>query len=109
MKRRVRIEQEADEDLASAVEYYRSEGGEALGLRFIEHAQEAFELPAREPGIGHVFSSAKAERLKSLRAWPLDEFPYVLFYEFDTKELRVYSVIHGKRDIQALLKGRFGE
>ena len=106
MKRRIRVEQEAEADLASSVEYYRGEGGEELALRFLAHTQEAFELLEREPGIGHVFGSAKAERLKSLRVWPLDEFPYVVFYEADAEELRVYCVVHGKRDIETLIKAR---
>jgi toxin ParE1/3/4 len=109
VKRRIRVEQEAEQDLTSAVAYYRREGGEEVALRFVAHAHDALQLLAREPGIGRIFTSAKSERLKSLRAWPLDEFPYVVFYEADEQELRVYSLVHGKRDIERLRKTRFGD
>jgi hypothetical protein len=46
VKRRVRVEQEAEADLASAVEYYRGEGGEELALRFLAQlCRSAFCTP----------------------------------------------------------------
>ena len=36
----------------------------------------------------------------TLRAWPLDQFPYLMFYVAEVDRVEVWRVLHTRRDIQ---------
>jgi toxin ParE1/3/4 len=105
----IRIEAEASADLVSVVEHYRREAGSDIALRFVDQAEAAFRFLARHPEAGRMFEGATHLRLRSLRAWRMRGFPYLIFYEADARAVRIYSIVHASRDISQLLGRRFRE
>jgi toxin ParE1/3/4 len=92
----------ARRDIFSAVEFYASEGGEALSLRFsdaVERGLSAIGLnPASgSPRYGHELGVA------GLRTVRLRPFPYLVFY-LVTDRVDVWRVLHGQRDIPDTLR-----
>lgn len=103
----VRVEAEASADLVSAIEYYLREAGSEVALRFVETVEAAFNLVARHPAAGHRFEGAMNLRLRSLRVWPMKDYPYSIYYEADARAVRIYSVVHSGRDVEDVLGSRF--
>ena len=103
---RVSKTKQAKIDLAEIAEYY---GGESLDLefRFIEAAEEAFNklVAMPEKGTKREYFHPK---LKSLRMWPIPDFPKVLIFYWPKGDgVEVVRVLHSSRDIEALFsKGR---
>ncbi len=108
MKRRLRFEQEAEEDLERAIDYYRQEAGEDVALRFVDVAFHAFSLLVEHPEMGRHYDAALDPRLRKVRAWPLREFPYVVFYVVSGDEdLDVLAVVEAHQDLPELLRRRW--
>ena len=59
----------------------------------------AFEELARMPGMGHFRSDLCAE---PLRFWRVRD--YLIIYRSEKHPVEIVRVLHGKRDIQALLE-----
>ena len=105
MKRRIRVEQEAEDDICSAVEYYRDEAGEDVALRFVDAVDDGLRFLG-DHEVGRRFDSGTHPKLRKLRIWPLKVFPYAVIFESNSEEVRVYSVPHTKRDLPEILKAR---
>jgi plasmid stabilization system protein ParE len=94
MKKRLRIDAEAEEEIESAIQHYERER-EGLGLAFWTELSGAMDMLA-EPGpeCGPVIG-LPAEL--GVRRKLLSRFPYaIVFVEGDTF-VRVISVMHGHR------------
>jgi toxin ParE1/3/4 len=77
---------------------------EAAAERFLDAARAAIEYVFRRPRVGtpKVF---REDALMGLRSWPVKGFPAVRIYYLASKdEVRIVRVLHGKRDIELLLK-----
>ena len=88
----------AEPDIEQASFHYRSEGGEALALDFIEESEQAFRRISRNPAIGSP-RYAYELGLEGLRVWSLRRLPYLIFYIEQPDALDVWRVLHGQRDI----------
>ncbi len=102
MKYRVYRESLAELDLLEHVDYLAQERPEAV-VRFVDAVEHAFDRIAEMPGIGapRVFSNP---RLHGIRLWPVPEFEmYLIFYQFVDEEIRVLRVLHGARDVSAII------
>ena len=53
---------------------------------------------ARNPGLGHQRRDLTS---RSVRFWPV--YSYVIIYREDSKPLEIVRVVHGARDVGALL------
>lgn len=93
----------AEQDIERASFHYRSEGGEALALDFIEEAEQAFRRIGRSPAIGSPRYAYELS-LEGLRVWPLRRFPYLIFYIEHSNALDVWRVLHGQRDIPSWMQ-----
>ena len=90
----------AERDAAEAAYWYATQGGLVLGERF---------LAALETGIGHVsrhpasgsLRHAAALKLEGLRFWPVNGFPYLIFYIEHETQVDVWRVLHAQRDVPA--------
>ena len=73
--------------------------------RFLKVAGESFERLAEMPGIGRAWES-KNPRLRGIRVYPLPA-PYrsylVLYLVADDGIVEILTIIHGARDIPAIL------
>jgi len=59
-----------------------------------------FRALARTPGQGHRRDDL-SER-EELRFWSV--FSYLIVYRIDKKPLKIVAILHGKRDVEQLLK-----
>lgn len=84
------------------VDYYATEAGKDVALRFISDLNEAFEHLADYPQSGSLRWSHELG-IPELRSWPLDRFPYVAFYVDRPSAIDVWRILHARRDIPASL------
>ena len=90
-------------DAVDCAVYLGLEAGDAVAQRFLT-APEAtvFDL-ARMPHLGSV-RRLSSERLDGLRQWPVSDFAaYLIFYIPRANGLTVLRVLHGARDVDAIL------
>jgi toxin ParE1/3/4 len=99
----VRLRQLAAADLESASEFYRREAGEQTALEFIDASERAVKRISRGPHVGSL-RFAYELAIPDLRAWPLQRFPYVVFYVVTDEEIDVWRILHTRRDVRATLE-----
>ncbi len=105
--KRLRLEQEAEEDLEAGVLYYRDEAGEEVALRFIAAVEDSFSLLREHPEAGRKYETAPSSRLREIHAWPLRVFPYIIFYELTDTEILVLGIIEGYQDLPEIFRKRW--
>lgn len=103
MAKPVRLRQLAVADVADASEYYRQASGEQTAFDFIDAVERAIKRIRRSPHVGSI-RFAYELALPDLRAWPLQHFPYVLFYVVTDEEIDVWRILHTRRDVRATLE-----
>jgi toxin ParE1/3/4 len=99
---RVRLRQLAAADLDDASECYRVEVSEQTALDFIDAAERGIKRIGRSPHVGSL-RFAYEFAIPDLRAWPLQRFPYTVFYVVNDDGIDVWRVLHTRRDLPATL------
>jgi toxin ParE1/3/4 len=103
MKRVVHQTVEARRDLVEIVAYL-AERSQAAGRRFRAAAEATFERLAKTPGIGTRYETDNPAH-EDLRYCIVSKFRnYVVFYRPTDDGIEVVRVLHGARDLGALLK-----
>ena len=90
----------ANRDVDQAIDHYLDEGGERVGLGFIEALEKAYRHIARHPASGSPRYAQELD-LPGLRAWPLKRYPYLVFYVERDDHVDVWRVLHSQRDLPA--------
>jgi toxin ParE1/3/4 len=90
----------ANRDVDNAIAYYVKEQA-ALG--FVEALEEAYAFISRHPGTGKSRYAYELD-IPGLQTWPLRRFPYLIFYIEQDNHIDVWRVLHGRRDIPALMQ-----
>jgi toxin ParE1/3/4 len=95
----------AREDILRQFRYYLIEKQSAdLAQRFLDAVEASIRAICRTPGIGAPKHMANP-LLAGLRSWPIPGFSSIrVYYIHAGNELRVVSILHGKRDIHPLLE-----
>jgi len=96
---RVRPLATADIDHAAA---FLFDENPAAAVSFLDAVEAAFDLLVEPPGIG---SPRYAHLLPgvNLRMWPVKGFPHLIFYLDRAGGIEVVRVLHGARDLPAIL------
>ena len=102
MAKPVDLRARAAQDIETAVDYYAAEAGEDVAFRFISELNEAFEHLADYPQSGSLQWSHELG-IPELRSWPLQRFPYVVFYVDRPSAIDAWRILHARRDIPASL------
>lgn len=89
----------AEGDLLKILEYLEGDNPSAI-LRVVDALDEAMQLLADNPGIGHVRRDLTEA---DVRFWSV--FKYLVIYRPETKPLEIIRVLHGRRDVKRLLGG----
>jgi toxin ParE1/3/4 len=98
------VRPKADQDLDDQAYYYATEGSPELGHRFLVAAHETFGLLATQPEMGW-HSRLKHPALESLRVFRVSGFEKILiFYRPVRNGVDILRVVHGSRNLQALLR-----
>ena len=93
----------AEQDILSQVEWYAEQGLPDIARRFHGCALATFDTLLSVPHAG-TRKAITNEKLAGLRVWPLRGFDeFRVFYLLDHETLAVLRVLHGKRDIGAIL------
>jgi toxin ParE1/3/4 len=103
--KRLRVLPEADADIDESALYYTGQAGIELGLRFYAATEETFAWILENPkgGAPREFLNP---RLRGLRMWPVRGFEKrLVFYRKIEGEVEIVRVLHGARDIEAVLQG----
>ena len=92
----------AQADIDAVFAYCRAEGGPSLARQLADQLEDALRTLATHPAIG---SRRYADLLgiPGLRSWPIKKSPYLIFYVDDAGQIDIWRVLHGRRDISALL------
>ena len=90
----------ASRDVDQAIEHYLDEGGERVGLGFIDALEKAYRYIARHPASGSPRYAQELD-LPGLRVWPLKRYPHLVFYVERDDHIDVWRVLHSQRDLPA--------
>ncbi len=90
----------ASRDVDQAIEHYLDEGGERVGLGFINALEKAYRHIARYPASGSPRYAQELD-LPGLRVWPLKRYPHLVFYVERDDHIDVWRVLHSQRDLPA--------
>ncbi len=102
MKRRCRLTPEARADLREILLDIATDSPDTAE-RLRSEFYEALQRLAQAPGIGHYH-----EELMDRRYRFLNFYPYVVCYVWQAKPIQIIAVVHGARDLAALLSTRSG-
>lgn len=89
-------------DIEAAVTYYHDEAGPGTALDFVDALEAAINHLRRYPLTGSLRFAFELE-IPDLRSWPLQKFPYLIFYVPDDHHIDIWRVLHARRDIPAYL------
>ncbi|MEN8165655.1 MAG: type II toxin-antitoxin system RelE/ParE family toxin [Acidobacteriota bacterium] len=93
----------AAQDVEQAIEHYLEEQAAHAALGFIDALEGAYDHIARHPASGSPRLGHELD-LPNLRSWPLNTFPYIVFYLERPDHIDVWRVLHQKRDIPSSLQ-----
>lgn len=105
MIRRLADRPTADRDVEEQAEFYGEDGGEELVVRFLLAVDDAYNFIRENPRSGAPHQ-VRNPRLQGLRSWAVSGFEDVRVYYLQPEEtlVRVVRVLHGKRDVEAILR-----
>jgi plasmid stabilization system protein ParE len=90
-------------DVCEAFAWYQEQAGHAVVLRLAESLRDTLKLVQTHPEIAPVRTVAGVR----IRSFPLREFPYVLYWDYDGRTVILAAFLHGSRDRSAVLAGRY--
>lgn len=89
---------EARDDLQEIRDYLAAQGGRRLARYVLQEITAAFRLLAAHPEIGHLRQDLTGLPVKF---WSV--FSYLVVYDPAVSPLAIVRVLHGRRDVQAIL------
>lgn len=96
------LREAAARDVDSALAHYEEEAGASVARSFIDALERAVQHVGRHPATGSPRYATELG-LPGLRSWPLDGFPYLVFYVQRQGSIDVWRLLHAQRDIPAWL------
>ena len=103
MGSRYLLRPKADRDLDDQADYLADVASPEVGHRFLVAAHETFALLASEPGMGWR-SRIKNPALSQMRVFRVSGFEKMLvLYRPRVDGIEILRVVHGSRNLQALL------
>ncbi|MEM1121355.1 MAG: type II toxin-antitoxin system RelE/ParE family toxin [Bacteroidota bacterium] len=99
MKATLHIYKSTLDDLQNALDWYATQS-QGLEARFHKAVDERLNFIANNP-------LAAPFRMEGFRGTPIKKFPYMVYYDFDSKKniVSIVAVLHTRRD-NRLLKNR---
>jgi toxin ParE1/3/4 len=97
------IQESAQQDILRQVEWYADKGLPDIARRFYAAVLDAIDALQAMPDAGPPKPSVNPH-LAGLRSWPVGDFQaFRVYYLARPEMLSVVRVLHGKRDIGAIL------
>ncbi len=92
-----RIRQLAADDIDTIVSRYRDDAGPEVAVDFVDQLEAAIEHLLSHPLTGSLRFAFELE-IPDLRSWPLNRFPYLVFYVAGDEHIDIWRVLHARRD-----------
>ncbi len=102
MKARYILAPEAALDLVQIWRYIKKNAGLGTAERVESVIREKILYLAERPGGGHWRRDLTDEAVKFFSI-----YAYLIVYRPETKPLQIVAILHGRRDVEQLLKSRF--
>jgi plasmid stabilization system protein ParE len=94
----------AEKDVADLAEFYRTEAGLAVALRFVVHAEAATQAIAAYPKIGAALGLTSDPDL-DIRRWHIERFPRLMvLYRQTGSGIHIIRVIDAARDLESIFQ-----
>src|SRR5690554_1351034 len=90
-------------DVVNLISFYLTEADDETALRFIEALEDARRHISSYPDSGSLRYTHEIG-IHNLRVWQLARFPQMIFYVDQRKDIHVWRVLHGGRDIAQILQ-----
>ena len=104
MSKKIHRRARARQDLVDIFRYYAREAGFRVARRFFAQVDATLTRLAGMPGIGTHYEHDHPA-LAAVRYFPISRFrSYVIFYRPVTDGIEIIRVLHGARDIDAILR-----
>jgi toxin ParE1/3/4 len=104
MMHRVHITEEAEKDLLDLWSYVAASDDAGKADALLDHLEEVCGNLAHSPDRGHI--PPEMERLGIEAYREIHHKPYRVIYEVVGRDVFVYAVVDGRRDLQAFLERR---
>src|SRR5258708_21435929 len=101
MKLRYALAPEAARDLVQIWRYIKKQSSVKIADRVESTIRDQAIFLATRPGAGHWRKDLTDE---SVKFFPV--YSYLIVYRPDTQPLQVVSILHGRRDVEQILKAR---
>ena len=101
MKRRYTLAPEAARDLVEIWRYLRRESGQETAGRVESVIRSKFAYLAEFPRAGHWRRDLTSADVRFFAV-----YSYLIVYRPESKPLEIVSILHGSRDVAAVLCGR---
>jgi antitoxin ParD1/3/4/toxin ParE1/3/4 len=101
MKPRYILAPEAARDLVEIWRYIKEQSSLEMADRVESVIRERFTLLAKNPGLGHWRKDLTEE---SVKFFPV--YSYLVVYRPETKPLQIVAILHGRRDVERILRQR---
>lgn len=88
-------------DLFEIWRYIKEQASVTIADRVESAIRERMAFLAGTPGAGH-----RRKDLTDLNVKFLSVYSYLIVYRPETKPLQIVSILHGRRDVEQILKGR---
>jgi toxin ParE1/3/4 len=98
MPRTIRYHPLFEADVIGAAAWY-DERNHMIGSAFVDEVSRAIDQLAQDPERRSVIDFG-------VRYWPVNRFPFVVFYDLHSHELLVLGVMHTARESQKWLAAR---
>jgi len=90
----------AQDDVEQSIAHYLEQDAEAVALGFVDALERAYAHISKHPATGSP-RYAHELSIPELRSWPLNRYPYMIFYVEHAHHIDIWRVLHMKRDIPA--------
>lgn len=90
-------------DVNATVDFYVSEAGAEVALRFVDAVEATVRRVAKSPGLGSLRFAYELS-IPGLRATTVGRFPYLMFYVEGADSVDVWRLLHSSRDIPTTLQ-----
>ena len=105
MNRELVVSPQASHDEDEISLYLAQNAGEATALRFLDAVRDTYQQLTTMPGMGTRVTGLRGSRLQDLRRWQIRGFTmYLVFHRADSEFVQIVRVLHGSRDIMAILE-----
>jgi antitoxin ParD1/3/4/toxin ParE1/3/4 len=92
---------DAQVDLLEIWHYIQERSGNRAADRVFDKLHDAMKKLATMPGMGQIRTDLSSEELPT---WPV--YSYLIVYQPSSKPIGIVRVIHGARDVEAVLRRR---